>query len=72
MKTKNLDEGDASKSHFAGAARHRNHPFSKTTPFADISEGVASVRGGFDFGRATVLRRPNPRRSGSSALPVQS
>jgi hypothetical protein len=42
MKTKNLDEGDANKSRFAGAARHRNHPFSKTTPFADISNGVVS------------------------------
>jgi hypothetical protein len=40
MKTKNLDEYDASKSLFAGAACHRHHPFSKTTPFADISVGV--------------------------------
>jgi len=42
MKTKNLDEYDASKSLFAVAACHRHHPFSKTTPFADISNGVAS------------------------------
>ncbi|HZL78474.1 MAG TPA: hypothetical protein VFC17_06445, partial [Candidatus Limnocylindrales bacterium] len=42
MKTKNLDEYDASKSLFAGAACHRHHPFSKTTPFADITEGVES------------------------------
>jgi hypothetical protein len=37
MKTKNLDECDESKSFFAVAAHHRNHPFSKTTPFAEIS-----------------------------------
>jgi len=37
MKTKNLDEGVASKSLLAGAASHRHHPFSKTTRFADIS-----------------------------------
>src|ERR1022692_3588448 len=41
MKTKNLDEGVASKSLFAGAASHRHHPFSKTTRFADISFGIA-------------------------------
>jgi hypothetical protein len=37
MKTKNLDECDESKSIFASAACRRHHPFSKTTPFADIS-----------------------------------
>jgi hypothetical protein len=42
MKTKNLDEGVASKSLFAGAASHRHHPFSKTTRFADISKGIES------------------------------
>jgi hypothetical protein len=38
MKTKNLDECDESKSFFAVAAHHRNYPFSKTTPFAEISQ----------------------------------
>jgi len=41
MKTKNLAAADASKSFFAVAACRRRHPFSKTTPFADISNGVA-------------------------------
>jgi hypothetical protein len=40
MKTKNLAAADASKSFFAVAACRRLHPFSKTTPFADISVGV--------------------------------
>jgi hypothetical protein len=41
MKTKNLDECDESKSFFAVAAHHRNYPFSKTTPFAEISCRIA-------------------------------
>jgi hypothetical protein len=40
MKTKNLDGCVESKSLFTGVAHHRNHPFSKTTPFADISRSV--------------------------------
>jgi hypothetical protein len=43
MKTKKLDECDESKSIFASAACRRHHPFSKTTPFADISERVEST-----------------------------
>jgi hypothetical protein len=45
MKTKNLDECDESKSIFASAAYRRHHPFSKTTPFADISVGVENPDG---------------------------
>src|ERR1035437_9358998 len=44
MKTKNLDECDESKSIFASAAYRRHHPFSKTTPFADISFRVDEFR----------------------------
>jgi len=48
MKTKNQDDDDPNQSLFAVASLHGHHPFSKTTRFADISEGVmrnGSVRG---------------------------
>ena len=41
MKTKNLAAVDASKSIFATAVCRHLRPFSKTTPFADISFGIA-------------------------------
>jgi hypothetical protein len=40
MKAKNLDELADQQSIFAVAAGRRQHPFSKTTPFADISMSV--------------------------------
>jgi hypothetical protein len=43
MKNKTRDEDDANQSLFSAAGVRPNHPFSKTTHFADISERVASV-----------------------------
>jgi hypothetical protein len=40
MKTKNRDEYDANKSIFAVASSPHHCLSSKTTPFADISNGV--------------------------------
>jgi len=42
MKTKKLDQHDPSKSFFEVASCRRHHPFSKTTPFADISKEVVA------------------------------
>jgi hypothetical protein len=42
MKNKTRDEDDANQSLFSAAGVRPNHPFSKTTHFADISNGVAS------------------------------
>jgi hypothetical protein len=53
MKTKNLDEGVASKSLFAGAASHRHHPFSKTTRFADISHSIHAADSTFAAARCS-------------------
>jgi hypothetical protein len=43
MKNKTRDEDDANQSLFSAAGVRPNHPFSKTTHFADISNGVVSV-----------------------------
>jgi hypothetical protein len=40
MKNKTRDEDDANQSLFSAAGVRPNHPFSKTTHFADISVGV--------------------------------
>src|ERR1039458_9351479 len=45
MKIRNHDENEANQSLFARAGHRSAHPFSKTTPFADISEGIESNRG---------------------------
>jgi hypothetical protein len=55
MKTKNLDECDESKSIFASAACRRHHPFSKTTPFADISFRVDKFVGTTTQGSSATL-----------------
>jgi hypothetical protein len=41
MKNKTRDEDDANQSLFSAAGVRPNHPFSKTTHFADISFGIA-------------------------------
>jgi hypothetical protein len=43
MKNKTRDEDDANQSLFSAAGVRPNHPFSKTTHFADISIRVAGV-----------------------------
>ena len=40
MKIRNHDENEANQSLFARAGHRSAHPFSKTTPFADISYGT--------------------------------
>jgi hypothetical protein len=40
MKNKTRDEDDANQSLFSAAGVRPNHPFSKTTHFADISSRV--------------------------------
>ncbi len=47
MKTKNRDKLDDYQSIFAVASCRRHHPFSKTNPFADISENGCLLRSGF-------------------------
>jgi hypothetical protein len=42
MKNKTRDEDDANQSLFSAAGVRPNHPFSKTTHFADISKGIVS------------------------------
>jgi hypothetical protein len=42
MKNKTRDEDDANQSLFSAAGVRPNHPFSKTTHFADISNGVVA------------------------------
>src|ERR1035438_4806075 len=42
MKIRNHDENEANQSLFARAGHRSAHPFSKTTPFADISKGIES------------------------------
>jgi len=44
MKNKTHDEFDRNKSNFAAPRCRYNHPISKTTPFADISEGVGATK----------------------------
>jgi hypothetical protein len=43
MKNKTRDEDDANQSLFSAAGVRPNHPFSKTTHFADISVGVENI-----------------------------
>jgi hypothetical protein len=45
MKNKTRDEDDANQSLFSAAGVRPNHPFSKTTHFADISVGVEIFHG---------------------------
>jgi hypothetical protein len=45
MKNKTRDEDDANQSLFSAAGVRPNHPFSKTTHFADISNGVVATGG---------------------------
>jgi hypothetical protein len=42
MKNKTRDEDDANQSLFSAAGVRPSHPFSKTTHFADISNGVVA------------------------------
>src|SRR5882724_44434 len=43
MKNEKLDDLENGQSMFAAARRHRDHSLSKTTPFADISIGIAFI-----------------------------
>jgi hypothetical protein len=44
MKNEKTDELDANQSLFNFASGRRHHRFPKTTPFAEISNGVVSIR----------------------------
>jgi hypothetical protein len=50
MKNKTRDEDDANQSLFSAAGVRPNHPFSKTTHFADISFRVGIILRSFSQG----------------------
>jgi hypothetical protein len=56
MKTMNRDEYDANQSIFTDTSCPSHHPFSKTTPFAEISFRVAEFFG--LFAQGSPLTRP--------------